>query len=194
MNHNSFISGTINSDKAILSVAIKESFIRDIKKRVSPVIAPKSIFNTLKAFVFLLWLNKNGLTYVRKEDLAEMTFSKHEERLTKALNALVAINVLEVRKEFNVKTQRHFYTYHTSYVKTESYDESPLTTYEYNLPEFTVNNLTEKGLFYSLSNATRIVSVCNKPTEISTSSVMEPYIPSDAGFKTMFTSWYYTNW
>ena len=93
----------------------------------------KTFTNTAKTYAFLCWMNRNGEYHVEKKDLATMTFSRHEDRLSKAIDLLEDNGLISSRYNINSKKSRCYYTYKTyafDYKQTSDRTE----VYEYDIP------------------------------------------------------------
>ena len=93
----------------------------------------KTFTNTAKTYAFLCWMNKNGQYHIDKRDLATVTFSRHEDRLSKAIALLEDNGLISTRYKINSKKSRRYYTYNTyafDYKQTSDRTE----VYEYDIP------------------------------------------------------------
>lgn len=93
----------------------------------------KAFTNTAKTYSFLYWMNMNGQCHIDKKDLATMTFSRHENRLKKAIVLLEEKGLLSTTYKPNTQGSRYYYIY-----KTYSFDYKQTSdktiVYEYDIP------------------------------------------------------------
>jgi hypothetical protein len=67
----------------------------------------KTFTNTAKTYAFLCWMNKNGQYHIDKRDLATVTFSRHEDRLSKAIALLEDNGLISTRYKINSKKRQN---------------------------------------------------------------------------------------
>lgn len=93
----------------------------------------KAFTNTAKTYSFLYWMNMNGQYHIDKKDLAIMTFSRHENRLKKAIVLLEENGLISTTYKPNTQGSRYYYIY-----KTYSFDYKQTSdktiVYEYDIP------------------------------------------------------------
>jgi len=93
----------------------------------------KVFTNTAKTYSFLYWMNMNGQYHVDKEDLATITFSRHEDRLSKAIALLEDNGLISTTYKTNTVKSRKYYTYNT-YVFDYKQTSDKTVMYEYDIP------------------------------------------------------------
>lgn len=143
----------------------------------------KAFTNTAKTYYFLYWMNMNGQYHIDKKDLATMTFSRHENRLKKAIVLLEEKGLLSTTYKPNTQGSRYYYIY-----KTYSFDYKQTSdktiVYEYDIPLGSFHILIgkqSKANYITNPQSSSLFHIC--PTDSQSSY-------SEDSFEQQFLRWY----
>lgn len=170
-----------------LTVSVLSDALNELKRILSkdkPI--GKAFANIAKTYVFLCWMNREGKKHVPKEDLATMTYARHEDSLKKALDILKENKLISFELQPASSNNRAYYTY-----KAYSFDykkESDGTVvYEYDIPI-----CAYLALFYKELDSPKTVDILN--TQSSPSSHICPTVSlsykNPDTFEQQFLGWY----
>lgn len=171
-----------------VEIEVYEEGFNVLRQHLVDVFQPKhrkSIYNTIKLYLFLRIMNECKITHIAKEDLACMFFSKHTERLTVPLDYLVEANLLEVHGAWNEARHHFYYTYITKGLNVDVKDKMNTRIIEMEIPEHVLFYLKSPHLQLSASKTQLRCS----PDE---HKAKQTYVPSIANnpFVCEFTGWY----
>ena len=166
-----------------LTISVYSDFLARLKEILSnskPI--GKAFTNIARVYVFLYWLNMKKRNHVSKTDLAAMTYAKHKDSLTKAINILEEHKLLDKQLRSNTSKNRYYYTYKVSSIDYERKTYS-VTSFEYDIPILTWCSL---------------ISVRNNNANIKLSSSYSPHIGGTDSqkqsdyelFQRIFLGWY----
>ena len=170
-----------------LTLSVSSDAVNELKKILSkdkPI--GKAFTNIAKTYAFLCWMNREGNYFVYKSDLATMTYARHEDSLTKAIDILRENGLVQATKRPNLKKYTSYYTYNTF---TFDYKQTSNETvvYEYDIPVCSWSPVLGKHL--NDSNTDDILNIH--------SSFSSHIYPTDSlseakkiAFKSTFLGWY----
>lgn len=179
----------MDSEQRHLTLAVSVQFIKDLKIILKREVHPKAMYNTTRVYLFLLWMNCRRLSYVPREDLAEMTFSKHEDRLTKAIDSLKSLELLEVELQPNQQNPWYHYKYHAKAFITEYKTCNDMITYDYAIPERTMAVLMNTPSFNDGAQQSQTLPQSSDDAINETQCKIDESVPLEE-FQTVFTNWY----
>lgn len=135
MCRNTIASFQLDEGKQNLTVNVSIDAVAKLKEILSEKQPVGKAFTKLaETYFFMCWLNKCNIFHVRRADLANMIYSKHEDRLRHSMKILEDHDLINSNYHFNPKTQRYYYTYTTN---TFDFEKISTSTWclEYNIPE-----------------------------------------------------------
>ena len=145
----------------------------------------KSLYNTIRLYLFLRVMNECKITHIAKEDLARMFFSKHTERLKIPIECLEAASLLEAQGNWNDARHHYYYTYITKGLDVTVKDKSKTRIFEMDIPDHVNSYLKLPQQNAIITNAVMKEehsrnlnnNHCNQVV------VQDPFLP-------LFTGWY----
>ena len=124
----------LDISKRHLTLSVSLDAINQLKVILSKVKPVGKVFkNTAKTYSFLCWMNMNGQYHIDKRDLAAMTFSRHEDRLKKAIVLLEENGLISTLYKPNTQGSRYYYTYN-AYTFDYNRTTDKNVVYEYDIP------------------------------------------------------------
>lgn len=188
------IQETIDSENKHLTIEVSADAIRKLKEILSknkPI--GKAFWKLVMTYAFLHWLAKHRITHVRRDDMAEMIYSKHEDRLKSALHLLKEYGLIDFDLNFNNNTQRSFYTYKVFFFDYPSSSDATIT-FEYDIPELMAITLFKKKADCVLNDSSKQPCVSNpslsSPSNPTADSLNSILTVEEEAFREKFVGWY----
>ena len=190
------INSSLDRENHHLTISVYSDALTKLKEILSdnkPV--GKAFTNLAKTYVFLYWINSIKQYHVPKDGLAAMTYAKHEDSLTKAIDILKEHGLISTMRIQNKLCFRYYYTYNTYTFDYEKSSDS-IMTYEYDIPILTYYTLfpqTNNVLYNTLSSSLLHIY----PTDSTSTAVPAYSSPTfsilndrEIAFRKQFLSWY----
>lgn len=193
------ITQPYDHEKGHLAIPVSKAVITCIHKRLCDIVQHKALYNTTRLYVFLLYMKDRGLVHIDKKDLAAMMFSKHDIRLTKAIEALKSAGLLYTRLVQNNLTNRFYTTFYPIPIACSDSSDEDTVIYEFNLPPSTYWTFEKKREKEQVLHETQpIQSSSQCPQESAPESSESPSLvpvdisldDADEKFMAKFISWY----
>lgn len=169
-----------------LEVSVDVNAIKKLEEILCEVPNIKRRFQKLsELYVFLVWMARNRSYHVNKEDLAEMFYSKHEERVTKAVETLEQFGLLKTKLCLNLGKSRYYYSYLAQPFNFKA--SKPLKTVEfvYEIPMRTAFSILGKDSgMHPINDNNNSITI---PTTYSTTCLDQTY---QSNFTHEFLGWY----
>ena len=126
-----------NFDSRSLQIEVLSAEISAIRNALTGIAKGKAIPNTTKLYIFLQFLNDHGVYHVSREELAYINFSKHYQRMSKAIEVLEKSGLLESELRDYESSQLPYYRYYVKDVVRAEANDGGYETLTYFLPYLT---------------------------------------------------------
>jgi len=189
VNRNILANSNLNKETQHLKLSVYTTATIKLKEILSDKKPVGKLFPKIsELYFFLFWMSRNNIFHVRRDSLAEMIYSRHEDRLRKAMRILEEHSLIKCNNRFNPRTQRPYYTYRVYSFDFEN--SSSTISIEYNLPDLISKIVFRKTKYHVVcSDDDNIPSSSNSSSPIysHTDSLLDT---EERTFCQQFIRWY----